>query len=88
VDPDGATTGRHVLAHCLALLAVGLLPTAVGLAGSLYFVAALALGGAFLGCGVALARSCSREAARRLVTVSLVYLPAVLLLMAVDKLKF
>ena len=88
VEPDGASTGRHVLAHCLALLAVGLLPTAIGLAGSLYFVAALALGGAFLGCGVALARSCSAAAARRLVAVSLVYLPTVLLLMAVDKVKF
>ena len=88
VEPDGASTGRHVLTHCLALLAVGLLPTAIGLAGSIYFAAALGLGGAFLGCGVALARSCSREAARRLLAVSLVYLPAVLLLMAVDKLKF
>jgi protoheme IX farnesyltransferase len=88
VEPNGASTGRHVLTHCLALLAVGLLPTVVGLAGSLYFVAALALGGTFLVCGFALARSCSLAAARRLLAVSLVYLPAVLLLMAVDKVKF
>ncbi len=88
VEPDGASTGRHVTNHCLALLAVGLLPTLVGIAGSLYFVAAFGLGAAFLGCGIALARSPSLEAARRLVFVSLVYLPAVLLLMAVDKVKF
>ncbi len=88
VEPDGASTGRHVTSHCLALLAVGLLPTLVGIAGSLYFVAAFGLGAAFLGCGIALARSRSLEAARRLVFVSLVYLPAVLVLMAVDKVKF
>ncbi len=88
VEPDGASTGRHVTSHCLALLAVGLLPTLVGIAGSLYFVAAFGLGAAFLGCGIALARSHSLEAARRLVFVSLVYLPAVLVLMAVDKVKF
>lgn len=88
VEPDGGSTGRHVISHCLALMAVGLLPTLIGLAGSIYFVAALGLGAAFLGCGIALARSWSPEAARRLVYVSLVYLPAVLALMAVDKVKF
>ncbi|HYB74460.1 MAG TPA: heme o synthase [Candidatus Sulfotelmatobacter sp.] len=88
VDPDGASTGRHVLSHCLALLAVGLLPTFLGLTGPLYFMAALGMGAAFLACGIALARSCTREAARRLVLVSLVYLPALLGFMAVDKVTF
>ncbi len=88
VEPDGASTGRHVVTHCLALLAVGLLPTLLGLTGSLYFVAAFALGGAYLAGGIGLARSYSPAAARRLVLVSLVYLPAVLALMAVDKVKF
>ncbi len=88
VEPDGASTGRQVVSYCLALLPVGLLPTLIGLTGPVYFTAALGLGAAFLWCSVALARSGSLEAARRLVLVSLVYLPAVLLLMAVDKVRF
>ena len=88
VEPDGASTGRQVVSYCLVLLPVGLLPTAIGLAGSIYFFAAFILGTAFLASGIALARSRTLAAARRLVTVSLVYLPAVLLHMAADKVRF
>jgi len=88
IEPDGASTGRQVVSYSMALLAVGLLPTLVGLAGTLYFVTAFALGAAFLASGIGLARSFSLAAARRLLVVSLVYLPAILLLMAVDKVRF
>src|SRR5439155_884857 len=44
VDRDGPSTGTHVVAHCLALLPVALLPTLLRLAGAAYFVVALALG--------------------------------------------
>ena len=88
VEPDGGSTGRQIVSNCLALLAVGLLPTLIGLAGSIYFFAALALGIAFLGCGIGLAISRSEAAARRLLFASLVYLPAQLLLMALDKVPF
>jgi heme o synthase len=69
----------------LALLAVGLLPTTLHLAGAVYFVTAFVLGIAMLVCGVMLARSYSRVAARRLLFASLIYLPALLVVMAVDK---
>ena len=85
VDPDGRRTGLPVVSHCLALLVVGLVPTLVGLAGTLYFFGALVLGVAFLGCGIELAVACSVPAARRLLLASLVYLPAVLALMALDR---
>ncbi len=85
VDPHGASTERQIVAGCLALHAVGLLPTLVGLAGPLYFFGALALGAAFLACGMAQALSPSAVAARRLVLASVLYLPALLVLMAVDK---
>lgn len=88
LEPDGRSTGRQVVAHCLALLAVSLLPTLSGLAGSVYFVAALAFGAAFLGCGIGLAVSPSAAAARRLLWASLVYLPALLVVMALDKVRF
>jgi heme o synthase len=71
----------------LALLAVGLLPTSLQLAGVVYFVTAFVLGVAMLVCGVLLARSYSRLAARRLLFASLIYVPALLVVMAVDKVR-
>ena len=85
IDPDGKDTGRPIVSHCLALLIVGFLPTAIGLAGSVYFFGAFLLGAMFLGFGIGLAISRSAKAARRLLHASLVYLPVLLLLMALDK---
>jgi protoheme IX farnesyltransferase len=48
VDPDGTSTGTHVVSNCLALVPVALLPTLIGLAGPLYFLVALALGLVYL----------------------------------------
>ncbi len=88
IEPDGGSTGRQIVSNCLALLAVGSLPTLIGLAGSVYFVGAFILGVGFLGCGIGLAISRSETAARRLLLASLVYLPAQLGLMALDKVPF
>jgi protoheme IX farnesyltransferase len=71
----------------LALLAVGLLPTSLQVAGAVYFVTAFVLGMAMLICGVMLAISYSSAAARRLLFASLIYLPALLVMMAVDKIR-
>jgi protoheme IX farnesyltransferase len=83
--PDGRSTGRQIVTNCLALLAVGLLPTLLGLTGTVYFVAMLILGLGFLGFGIDVALSRSAAAARRLVWVSLIYLPLAFLLMVLDK---
>lgn len=88
VDPEGGSTRRQIMSNCLALLAVGLLPSLIGLAGSIYFFAALVLGVGFLGCGILLALFPSTAAARRLLLASLVYLPVLLVLMALDKILF
>jgi protoheme IX farnesyltransferase len=85
VEPDGRSTGRQIVEHCFALLAVSLLPTLIGMAGSLYFVAALLLGAGFLFCGVRLAVDRTTAAARRLLFASLIYLPALLVVMALDR---
>ena len=85
IDPEGSSTGRQVVTYCLALLVVGLLPTLIGLAGPVYFIAACVLGLVFLGFGIDLARSYTVAAARRLLFASLVYLPLTFLLMALDK---
>ena len=85
VEPDGYSTGRQVVTNCLALLAVGLLPTLIGMTGPLYFIVALVLGVGFLGFGIDLARSYTTAAARRLLLASLLYLPLTFVLMAMDK---
>lgn len=85
VNPDDKSTGYQIINYCLALLTVSLLPTLIGLAGSLYFFSALVLGILFLGYGMDLAVSRSLEAARRLLLASIVYLPLQLGILALDK---
>jgi len=85
VEPDCHSTGRQIAANCLALLAVGMLPTIVGLTGRTYFVGATLLGVALLVFGVRLATERTPEAARRLLFATLAYLPMLLGLMALDK---
>ncbi|MFI4982490.1 MAG: heme o synthase [Nevskiales bacterium] len=85
VEPDGKSTGRQIVTNCLALVVVGLLPTLVGLAGPVYFFAALVFGMAFLGYGISFAMARTAPSARQLLLASLLYLPAVLIVMALDK---
>lgn len=85
IDPDGKSTGRQLVCHSFALLVVSLTPGLIGLAGAYYFFTAFLLGIGFLGFSVGLAVSSSLVAARRLLMASLVYLPALLVLMALDR---
>ncbi len=85
VDPDGDSTERQIVIGCLALLAAGLLPAVSGLAGVAYFTGALLLGLVFLAFGMAQAVAPSTAAARRVLFASLLYLPALLVLLALDK---
>lgn len=84
-DPDGEQTSRQAMLYGLTLVPVSLLPTLLGLTGAVYFFGALALGIAFAGLGAALVARRSEARARRLFFGSILYLPALLLLMAVDK---
>ena len=87
IESDGWTTGRQIITHSLALLVVSLLPTLLGLAGTVYFLAALLLGSGFLWYGIGLAISQSLAAARRLLLASLIYLPLLLVVMALDRIS-
>jgi heme o synthase len=86
LDADGRITGRQALANSVALLLVSLAPTAAGMAGRVYFVGAILLGAAFVGvaCRAAVVRSL--PAARTLFLSSLVYLPALSVLLITDRL--
>ena len=86
VDGDGSSTAIQAVMNCLALLPVALLPTLLGMAGAVYFAIALLLGLGFLWAAIGLARTRSLSDARRLLVVSLVYLPVLLATMALDKL--
>jgi heme o synthase len=85
VDAEGRSTERQILSGCVGLLAVSLLPTLIGLAGGVYFTGALLLGAAFVALGVQQALSPSTLRARRVLLASLLYLPALLALLALDK---
>jgi protoheme IX farnesyltransferase len=85
IEPDGHSTGRQVIANCLALLTVALLPTLLGIAGPSYFAISFLLGCFLLTAGINLARVRTPAAARRLLFATLVYLPLLLVAMAIDK---
>lgn len=85
VDAEGTSTERQIVTGCLALLAVSLLPTLIGLAGPVYFVGAFLLGTGFLVLGTRQALTPSQVSARRVLFASLLYLPLLLALLAYDK---
>ena len=85
IDPEGASTNRQIISHCAALLAVSLLPTLLGLAGAVYFTVAFVLGVGFLASGISFAMESTPSGARRLLFASLIYLPVLLLVMALDR---
>ncbi len=85
IQPDGRSTARQMVLCGAALLPVSLLPYVLGLTGSTYLLGAIALGFSFLAVCVAFALSHSTVAARRVLVVSVLYLPAVLGVMVLDR---
>lgn len=85
VDPSGTNTSRQMVSFSLTLLPVTLMPSVVGMAGAVYFVGAVVLGVGFLGFAMAVAAGLTQTAARRMFIVSIVYLPALLGLMLLDR---
>lgn len=85
VDPDGERTGRQAVCHTLGLLPVSLCPYIFRLAGAAYAIGALVLGLGFLVCAVQFARRLTMSRARALFFASIIYLPALLVLMVLDK---
>jgi protoheme IX farnesyltransferase len=86
LDPGGTWTARQSVLYGAALVPVSLLPSLLGLAGRLYFGGALALGLGYLGFCLAFAHRRSTPGARRLMLASLLYLPAVLAVLLLDRL--
>ncbi|MEE8586952.1 MAG: heme o synthase [Acidobacteriota bacterium] len=85
-DPQGRRTGRHILVHSLLLLGISSVPFLLGSSGWIYLSGALLLGLIMLWYGARTARSCTTRSASRVMRASVIYLPLLLILLAVDKL--
>jgi protoheme IX farnesyltransferase len=84
-DATGERTARHVVGWTVALLPLSLAPAWLGLAGRNYALAAVLLGAAYLGLGLALLAARTNRRAWLLFIASVVYLPALLLVMVLDR---
>jgi heme o synthase len=84
-DEGGGATFRQAMLNAAALLPVGLVPFVLGMAGAVYFAGALVLSAGLFALAVVAARAPSTTAARRLFFATLVYLPAILSLMAANR---
>jgi protoheme IX farnesyltransferase len=85
IDADGRKTGRMAILFIAGLTALSLFPFYIGIAGRMYLSGAVLLGFMFLGYGLHFARLRNATAARKLFGASAFYLPALLLLLALDK---
>jgi protoheme IX farnesyltransferase len=84
IDPDGNRTRRQLVLYSALLIPVSLYPSMIGLAGPTYFVGAFLLSSAFMGVTLAMVADTGPRSAKLLLRASLVYLPALFLLMWAD----
>jgi protoheme IX farnesyltransferase len=84
VEPDGQSTSRQIVAYASTLIPVSLLPTLLGMTGRWYLAGALVLGGWFLYAGVRVAFNRTLVNARKVLLVSVIYLPLMYGLMILD----
>jgi heme o synthase len=87
VDTQGKRTGRIAVLHTLGLFGVSLVPVVLGLAGQVYLVAGLVLGLLFVWFSLQFALKMSLPTARHAFYASILYLPMLLLIISLDKVK-
>jgi protoheme IX farnesyltransferase len=87
IDPDGGKTAAHAVCHSIGLIPVSLFPALLGIAGAVYFCGALLLGIIFLFFAIQFSRQLTADRARNLFIASIVYLPVLLGLLVLDKVK-
>jgi protoheme IX farnesyltransferase len=85
-DPDGRRTSLMALLYAVALLPVSLMPTLLGVTGQVYFWGALALGASYVAAAALMLRDANRRA-WWVFLASIIYLPALLSLAVLDKLR-
>lgn len=85
VEPEGRITGRQILIYTLLLLPVSLMPSMMKITGMIYFIGAIVLGLVFLYFSARAAQSRTAWQARRLLLASVLYLPALFILMVFNQ---
>jgi len=81
IEPAGKITARQIVVFTVILLPVSLAPYFLGFAGLIYLVGASLLGLWFLAASIKTARAKTVEQARKLLFVSVLYLPLIFALM-------
>src|SRR5712671_8035631 len=91
VEQNGRSTARQIVAYSVALIPVTLAPALLGMAGRVYFVAALAMGLVLLYVGLRLSfldapitAALSKQRARQLLQATVFYLPVLFIVMMLD----
>ena len=84
-DTSGRRTGIHAIVSALILLPVSLLPSLIGHAGLFYAVVATILSLIFIAAAIRFARTPDRPHARTLFLTSIIYLPLILIALALDR---
>ncbi|MGQ0562689.1 MAG: heme o synthase [Gemmatimonadota bacterium] len=87
VDATGKRAARHTLWFAAALIPISILPALLGIAGDIYMIGAVALGIGFVLLAGRMLFSPNERLAWRVFTASIIYLPVLLLLMVVDKMR-
>ena len=85
-DPSGKRTAGQIVLFAVLLCAVSLFPWAFGLAGRIYFFAALLAGIAFLATTLSLLKTPTKPYARYVMRASVFYLPWLLAVLVWDRL--
>jgi heme o synthase len=87
-DENGRFTSYEIVVLTIALVAITLIPAALRYEGIVYLIGAAVVGGLFLREASRMLSQRSLPTARRLLHVSVIYLPVLFVLMALDKLKW
>jgi protoheme IX farnesyltransferase len=86
LETDGKRTNRQIIWHSLLLIPVSLVPSYIGLLGMTYFWGALILGIGYFVSGFPLVKNYSLQNAKLLLKSSVIYLPALFIIIILDKL--
>jgi protoheme IX farnesyltransferase len=84
IEKENFRTNRQILWHAFLLIPVSLFFVVTGILGNFYFWGALALGIAYLISGIPLLRDTTIDNAKLLLKTSVIYLPALLIIIFID----
>ncbi|MGB7201998.1 MAG: heme o synthase [Pyrinomonadaceae bacterium] len=85
VEPEGKITARQIVLFSIMLFPVSLAPFFFGISGMIFLVGASLLGIWMLWASIRTARAKTNESAKKLLLVSVIYLPLLFILMVADK---